>query len=155
CLCLSALPLFLETNVVVILASTIAGDQVTSDILTNTISGSATSSNCNYPDNSTPACVNGNPCGFICLDGCTAIPPENTTTCGCIAPSLIYNGTRRWVGSGSRTEKGRGWTACGVFGGGARVWECIDTARDLESCGGCVLPLTPYSPIGKDCTALP
>ncbi|KAH9966292.1 hypothetical protein BJV74DRAFT_954325 [Russula compacta] len=45
--------------------------------------------------------------------------------------------------------------ACGVFGGGARAWECVHTARDLESCGGCVLPLTPFSPIGIDCTELP
>jgi hypothetical protein len=26
------------------------------------------------------------------------------------------------------------WAACGVFGGGARAWECINTAHDLESC---------------------
>ena len=80
---------------------------------------------------------------------------------------------KRWVGSGSCTENGHGWAACGVFGGGARAWECVNTARDLESCecatrgivefflnllflgGGCVLPLTPFSPIGQDCTAIP
>lgn len=72
---------------------------------------------------------------------------------------------------------GPGWAACGVFGGGPRAWECVNTARDLESCkslttalvrkqtngpvcprcqgGGCVLPLTAHSPIGKDCSALP
>lgn len=37
CLCLSALPLFLETNLVALLAVTIAGQQVTSDILTNLV----------------------------------------------------------------------------------------------------------------------
>jgi hypothetical protein len=68
------------------------------------------------------------------------------------------------------------WAACGVFGGAARSWECINTARDLESCeyspenvfasicayrltldsgGGCMLPLTPYVPVGQDCTSLP
>ncbi|KAI9439301.1 hypothetical protein H4582DRAFT_2076004 [Lactarius indigo] len=62
---------------------------------------------------------------------------------------------RRWVGSGSCSQMGHGWAACGVFGGGARAWECVDTAHDLESCGGCVLPLMPYSPIGHDCTTLP
>ena len=37
CLCLSALPLFLETNLVALLAVTIAGQQVTSDILTDLV----------------------------------------------------------------------------------------------------------------------
>ena len=37
CLCLSALPLFLETNVVALLAVTIAGEPVTSDVLTNLV----------------------------------------------------------------------------------------------------------------------
>ena len=133
-----------------------------------------------------PACIDGDPCGFTCTDGYTASPPENPTTCLCAAPNVICNGNcvapgacpssqatlkRRWIGSGSCTERGHGWAACGVFGGGARAWECVNTARDLESCecawnaltqnliqslgGGCVLPLTPYSPIGQDCTALP
>ena len=89
---------------------------------------------------------------------------------------------KRWVGSGACAEKGPGWAACGVFGGGARAWECVNIARDLESCeclgrvpgvlhipvhveidtrlspfvgGGCVLPLSAYTPIGVDCTALP
>ncbi|KAH9956649.1 hypothetical protein BGW80DRAFT_1387324, partial [Lactifluus volemus] len=47
------------------------------------------------------------------------------------------------------------WAACGVFSGGARAWECINTANNLESCGGCALPLTPFTPIGQDCSSLP
>ncbi|TFY74463.1 hypothetical protein EWM64_g9548, partial [Hericium alpestre] len=35
------------------------------------------------------------------------------------------------------------------------AWECVDTISDLESCGGCTLPLTPYTPLGTDCTAIP
>jgi hypothetical protein len=161
------------------------------------INSAAANSNCVYPDYSTPACVNGlngNTCGFQCTDGFTASPPENPATCACEAPSVVCNGQcvsaagscpssvaalkkKRWVGSGSCAEMGPEWTACGVFGGGARAWECINTARDLESCkcpplqsvcvcvrlttgwlhsgGGCVLPLTPYTRIGQDCTALP
>jgi hypothetical protein len=69
-----------------------------------------------------------------------------------------------------------------VLGRGARAWECVNIARDLESCeclgrvpgvlhipvhaeidthlsplvgGGCVFPLSAYFPIGVDCTALP
>ncbi|KAN0135202.1 hypothetical protein V8E53_007093 [Lactarius tabidus] len=169
CLCLSALPLFLETNVVALLAVKILGTEAITDLLTNIILGGAPS-NCKYPDHSKPACIDGNPCGFTCTDGFTASPPENPTTCICAAPNMVCNGKcvapgacpssqatlkKRWIGSGSCTEWGHGWAACGVFGGGARAWECVNTARDLESCGGCVLPLTPYSPMGQDCTALP
>lgn len=170
CLCLSALPVFLETNVVALLAVTIAGEKVVTDVLTNLIIGSAPSSHCVYPAHSTPACINGNPCGFTCTDGFTPSPASNPTTCVCAAPNMVCNGKcvapgacpssqpmakRRWVGSGACTEMGHGWAACGVYGGNSRAWECVDTARDLESCGGCVLPLTPYSPLGEDCTSLP
>ena len=139
-----------------------------------------------------PACVNGNPCGFTCTNGFSAYPPSNPTACVCHAPNAVCNGQcgspgacpssispavadrrRRWLGSGSCTEMGPGWAACGVFGGGARAWECVDTARDLESCecacpgvttlhprfffsgGGCAFPLTPHSPFGQDCTGIP
>jgi hypothetical protein len=172
CLCLSALPLFLENNVVAILGVTIAGDQVVTDILTNIVRRNATvtrnvpdrilfqttnaavNANCNYPYHSSPACVNGNPCGFTCLDGYAPSPAANPTTCECAPPNMVCNGQcvptnscpssqatpqKRWIGSGSCTEKGHGWAACGVFGGGARAWECVNTARDLESCE-CVLP---------------
>ncbi|KAH9036469.1 hypothetical protein EDB85DRAFT_758455 [Lactarius pseudohatsudake] len=170
CLCLSALPLFLETNIVALLAVDIAGEQVVSDILANLILGKAPESHCNYPEHGVPVCVDGNPCRFRCIDGFTPFPPSNPTMCICSTPNVICNGKcvapgacptsnalpkRRWVGSGSCKEMGRGWDACGVFGGGARAWECVDTAHDLESCGGCVLPLTPYSPVGQDCTAIP
>jgi hypothetical protein len=88
---------------------------------------------------------------------------------------------RSWVGSGICSEMGPGWVACGVLGGGSRAWECVNSARDLESCkylcslplslyvvpqtdasclslckgGGCMFPLTAYSPVGKDCSTLP
>ncbi|KAH9961978.1 hypothetical protein BC827DRAFT_250164 [Russula dissimulans] len=58
---------------------------------------------------------------------------------------------KRWVGSGSCMEMGPGWAACDVFGGGRRAWECVNTARDLESCGGFMFrPLTSHSPVGTD-----
>jgi hypothetical protein len=167
CLCLSALPLFLETNVVALLAVDILGTQAITDLLTNIVRrmcyctlkmchdivsfqilGHAPS-NCKYPDHSKPACTNGNPCGFTCTDGFTPSPPEKPTTCVCAAPNMVCNGKcvapgacpssqstlkKRWIGSGSCTERGHGWAACGVFGGGARAWECVNIARDLESC---------------------
>jgi len=83
CLCLSDLPAFLETNVVGILAVTIAGEPVVTDILTSLINNAASISNCVYPDHSTPACVNGNPCGFNCDAGFTPTPAVNSTECVC------------------------------------------------------------------------
>ena len=93
------------------------------------------------------------PCGFTCTNGFSAYPPSNPTACVCNAPNAVCNGQcgspgacpssispavadrrRRWLGSGSCKEMGPGWAACGVFGGGARAWECVNTARDLESC---------------------
>ncbi|KAI9453933.1 hypothetical protein F5148DRAFT_985380 [Russula earlei] len=153
CLCLSALPLFIETDVVAILAVTLAGEDAVTGILTKLILGAAPKTSCVYPPHSTPACVGRNPCGFQCEDGYSPSPPVAPTTCACPPPNVVCNDN--WLGSGSCAETGPGWTACGVFGGGRRAWECVNTARDLESCGGCVLPLTPYSPIGTDCTTLP
>lgn len=58
-----------------------------------------------------------------------------------------------------------GWTNCPVparRGGGAALlaaWECVNTAEDVESCGGCVAGLDlvaaldlPVGAIGTDCT---
>jgi hypothetical protein len=190
CLCLSALPVFLETNIVAILAVTIAGDQVVTAILTSLVRGrwffnrhaclcadhdlslfqlnEAAPQNCNYPTHSTPACVNENPCGFSCTDGFTASPPTNPTTCVCSPPSVVCNGVcqaigacpssqppskkkRSWVGSGSCSDMGPGWAACGVFGGGPRAWECVDTARDLESCKCALWPRVCSAADGSVC----
>jgi hypothetical protein len=41
---------------------------------------------------------------------------------------------KRWVGSGACAEKGAEWAACGVYGGRPHAYECVNTARDLESC---------------------
>ncbi|KAH9051581.1 hypothetical protein EDB83DRAFT_2316717 [Lactarius deliciosus] len=169
CLCLSGIALYLESDPIGILAVEAAGETAITNVLTEIILESAPNSLCTYPDYSVPTCVDGSPCGFTCIDGFTSSPSSDPTTCVCTAPNVVCNGEcvaagacptssplkRRWVGSGSCTEMGHGWAACGVFGGGARAWECVDTAHDLESCGGCVLPLTPYSPIGQDCTAIP
>ncbi|KAI0065204.1 hypothetical protein BV25DRAFT_1799239, partial [Artomyces pyxidatus] len=153
CLCLSAIPTFLQTNALAIVAVAIAGNEVVTAIITALINEAAPKSRCTYPPNAAPACISGNPCGFTCPNGFTPSPPSHPTTCVCSPPHTICNG--RWMGSGFCSERGEGWMACGVFGGGARAWECLDTANDLESCGGCALPLTPYTPLGTDCTALP
>ncbi|KAN0135206.1 hypothetical protein V8E53_007097 [Lactarius tabidus] len=178
CLCVSDIPLFMVTNTVAEDAVNIAGEDATSEMLSSLVRRKATmllkieesAPVCNYPGISIPTCVNGDPCGFTCMNGYTPSPSDSPTDCICAAPNIVCNGNcvaqgacpssqatlqKRWVGSGSCTERGYGWTACGVFGRGTRAWECVNTELDLESCGGCVFPLTPFSRIGKDCTALP
>ena len=119
--------------------------------LISQLNTAAAKKNCIYPEYSTPACVNGMTCGFTCADGFTPSPSDNPTTCGCSVPLVNCNGQcvvagscpssqplrkkrRSWVGSGSCTDMGPGWVACGVLDGGPRAWECINGARDLESC---------------------
>ncbi|TFY64336.1 hypothetical protein EVG20_g5973 [Dentipellis fragilis] len=172
CLCLSALPLFIETNVVAVAAVALVGEGVVSAAITALINDAAPKSQCKFPEHATPACVDNNPCGFQCGDGFTPSPAKKPTQCVCEPPKTVCNGVcgkfphcatskplskrdKRWEGSGTCTSRGEGWMACGVFGGAARAWECIDTTNDLESCGGCAIPLTPYTPFGVDCTAIP
>lgn len=119
-------------------------------LIVSQLFSSPTLSHCDYPDHSIPTCQIGNPCGFQCVDGFAPHPPGRATTCECQKPSVVCNGRcvpqgacpshkpshdkRRWAGSGTCAEMGAGWIACGVYGGGARAWECINTAHDLESC---------------------
>ncbi|KAH9994315.1 hypothetical protein BJV74DRAFT_351374 [Russula compacta] len=169
CLCLSDVPDFITTDPIASQAVAIYGPTEIIYILKLAINGGQ--QQCGYPASSIPTCSNGSPCGFQCTDGLTPFPEDSPTSCECQPPSTLCNGQcmasaacpssavpdrkRRWVGSGSCAEMGPEWTACGVFGGAARAWECVNTAHDLESCGGCVLPLTPFSPAGIDCTELP
>jgi len=170
CLCQSGISQFILSNSITKPAVDQFGSTIVTAIVTNLLLTSPSLSHCDYPDHSVPTCQSGNPCGFQCVDGFTAHPPGHPTTCQCQKPSVVCNGRcvsqgacpsqkpsnnrRRWAGSGACAEMGAGWTACGVYGGGARAWECIDTAHDLESCGGCVLPLAQSSPVGRDCTAI-
>ena len=63
------------------------------------------------------------------------------------------------VDSGNHAQCPIGYEACmvptitkkAVFDTGA--FECIKTASDLESCGGCAYPL-PGRPTGQDCSAI-
>ena len=111
------------------------------------ITNQAAGANCVFPENSSPACVDGQQnCGFTCNAGFT--PSYNPPACVCAPPNILCNGQcqaglcpsaqalkkKRWAGSVSCSERGPGWAACGVYGGGPRAWECVNTARDLESC---------------------
>ncbi len=114
------------------------------------INNAAASQNCQYPEHSVPTCDGDGDCAFTCTHGFT-LTNSNPPTCACPPPSVVCNGQcqgpgacpsanarvdkrKRWVGSGSCIEKGPGWAACGVYGGGHRAWECVNIDRDLESC---------------------
>jgi len=169
CLCLSGVQQFVQTNVAAQAAVLLVGLADTTNDVTKLIGNSRSKSTCVYPDNSVPACTSGNVCGFSCTNGYNAVPANKPTSCVCNAPSVVCNGQCVAAGLcpssvpvskkrslvGSCTDMGPGWAACAVPGGGRRAWECINTVRDLESCGGCMYPLTVYSPIGTDCSTLP
>ncbi|TFK94951.1 hypothetical protein K466DRAFT_534758 [Polyporus arcularius HHB13444] len=125
---------------------------------------------CVYPDNADPVCASGTPCGFKCKNGFTASPDKHPIDCLCKFPHKVCNGvcgSFKACPSGKpfrrdalrkRAICGEGLTACGIFGHSSfshEAWECINTATDLESCGGCAFPLDAFSPHGLDCTAIP
>ncbi|TFY64341.1 hypothetical protein EVG20_g5976 [Dentipellis fragilis] len=151
CLCLSEIPQFLQSNIVAEASVSVAGTAATTAALTTLVNSHAPQSLCIYPLHSVPTCTSGNPCGFMCTDGFSWSPVMSPAQCACEAPLAVCNGVcgeagacsttaplakreRRFEGSGSCNARGDGWLACGVFGGAARAWECINTANDPESC---------------------
>jgi len=113
CLCVSALPVFLTTNLVAIAAVEALGAVDVIALLTALINGG-------------PPCSAG-PSARIKRD--TYILSDN------ICPAAM--------------------TLCGVQSGWSKTaWECIDTERDLESCGGCSVGILGTTPSGIDCTAV-
>ncbi|EMD32530.1 hypothetical protein CERSUDRAFT_87858 [Gelatoporia subvermispora B] len=172
CLCLSVLPTFIETNLIAIAAVDLVGQASVLSALTGMVNDAADHKSCSYPDHSSPFCEAGNPCGFTCSDGFTPFPAKNPTSCVCESPQTVCNGVcGDFKGCASSGPKKRdtqirkravcedGLTPCGVFGWqgqrSSQAWECVDTTSDLESCGGCAIPLHYASPHGIDCTALP
>ncbi|KAH8094606.1 hypothetical protein BXZ70DRAFT_348089 [Cristinia sonorae] len=172
CLCISGIPLFVKSNSVAIAAVNIAGIASVSAELTAMINTAKGHQKCTYPDNCDPLCAKSNPCGFQCKNGFSPFPPSKPTDCVCLSPKKVCNGIcgdfpscpsahpKRELEMAKRYATcDKGFTACGVFGWpgmrASQAWECIDTTSDLESCGGCAVPLTISSPQGIDCTAIP
>lgn len=101
---------------------------------------------CEYPELATPQCLDTDPCSFTCSNGfirsggqCICAAPNTLCNGNCVpptfnCPSSVAPDRRRWDGASECNSRGGGHMACGVYGRGARVWECIDTDNDLESC---------------------
>ncbi|KAI0074391.1 hypothetical protein K474DRAFT_66776 [Panus rudis PR-1116 ss-1] len=166
CLCVSGIPNFLQSNVVGQAAVAVAGAPAATAALQSLITASG--SVCSYPDNAAPICTTSNPCSFTCSNGFTA----TNLDCVCPAPSRVCNGVCGDFGTACPSavltpEKrdglqkrgavcSKGLTACGVYGWSqSKSWDCVDTQNDIESCGGCAVPLTLSSPVGVDCTTIP
>ncbi|KAI0783349.1 hypothetical protein C8Q75DRAFT_810935 [Abortiporus biennis] len=169
CLCISALPLFIETNAVAIAAVNLVGVASVTAEITALINSASGHKSCSYPDHADPICSAADVCGFQCKDGFELSPDKKT----CICSGIVCNG-KCIIGKACPSSVAKrdietiqkrsascsdGFTACGVYGWtGLRsntAWECVDTTNDLESCGGCTIPLGPSIPRGIDCTAIP
>ncbi|KAJ3487120.1 hypothetical protein NLI96_g3750 [Meripilus lineatus] len=170
CVCISGIPDLIRTNAKLNSAVNIVGIASVTAQLNAAINKSSGHKPCSFPDNALSACTKGNPCGFTCKNGFTPFPPTKPTECKCLPPKKVCNGVCGDFkacpsGKPKREELEKrsvcdyGYTACGIYGWtGFRstpAYECIDTSSDLESCGGCAIPLAPGSPRGIDCTAIP
>ncbi|OCH89939.1 hypothetical protein OBBRIDRAFT_755737 [Obba rivulosa] len=173
CLCLSTVPSFILTNSVAQAAVALVGQSATQTAIDNLITSSSSKKTCSYPDNASPACSSSNPCSFTCSNGYTPWPPSNPSSCACVFPKKECNGVcgnfntctspqarKRAVpvSMRARASCATGLTPCGVPSSAwarSPAWECVDTESDLESCGGCAIPLGGGTSMGIDCAALP
>ncbi|THH16066.1 hypothetical protein EW146_g4521 [Bondarzewia mesenterica] len=180
CLCLSALPLFLQTNANVKALVDILGNTAVDALLTALVNSVPSSRQCIYPAHSSPLCTKNDPCGHSCQPPyvpqngqCVCSPPykECNGKCGqshkgCssavpVAKRDLRNAhqNRIHILAHAQAECAPGETVCGVYHGSAE-FECVNTDNALESCGGCAIP-NPFTspsqqgPKGIDCTSLP
>lgn len=166
CACLSNVPSLVKSNSALSKASSVFGDSKVSDFINSKIHEGG--KNCNYPDHCTPSCTPENPCGFQCTDGytadgdkCSCKPPykECNGKCGPASSCPSKSPHKRDADEWKRTAHcNNGHAACGVLWSSKltkHAYECVDAENDLESCGGCSIPLHRGSPVGVDCTSLP
>lgn len=176
CICASTVRPFVQANVKTRLAVTLVGEQAVVNAILNIVTKDGKT--CTYPEHSMPMCLVGTPCSFGCIDGYTRVGKN----CVCQSPKIVCNGicqsqacssgvpqnpskrgidplharTRMRILTEERCPMGH--RLCGVGGNkGADNWECIDTRRTLDSCGGCTYPyaLEEHPISGMDCTAIP
>ncbi|KAI0044192.1 hypothetical protein FA95DRAFT_1681380 [Auriscalpium vulgare] len=182
CICLSDVPdAFYSNNIVLKSLRAKIGVLALTTLTTSLVKDNGTM--CTYPTGATPVCSQSDPCGFQC----PAPLVQQASQCVCAAPYTSCNGVcgvfpngcgmavpqkfswKRNVLAGrslgikthaeAQTTCHSGETVCGVPRRSVG-FECLDLARTLDSCGGCVYP-SPFllpskqGPPGKDCSVLP
>lgn len=166
CTCLSQVSSIVKSNSALSYAASVFGNSKVNDFISNQVKNGG--KNCVYPDHATPKCTPQNPCDFDCGDGytpaggkCVCKHPytECDGKCGyfyyCPSKSAQKRDADEWK---RKAHCDSGYTACGVYWSSrltSDAYECVDTKNDLESCGGCSIPLHRGSPLGTDCTSLP
>ncbi|KAI0753252.1 hypothetical protein C8Q80DRAFT_1151189 [Daedaleopsis nitida] len=175
CVCLSNLQAFIDANSgAQELLDDLDGDNQLVDSILTAIIGQQ-GEQCTYPDNSVPACTSDDVCAFTCTNGFTASPANAPDSCVCESPNTVCNGVcgsqacPSGVSNGRRSDYGaslrrraihscpRTHIACGAYerrGAHSLPFDCVDAQNDLESCGGCLVPLDKFSPVGVDCSAI-
>jgi len=184
CLCLSALPVVVETNDQLRLLANTYGNNVVIQDLATLINNAPNRQNCRYPQYSQPVCSTDNPCDFNCeypyvpkgqkcvceypYTLCNGVCGNFKQGCGSAVPqphqrSINPNLKARSHGIATYEDAlatcGEGEEVCGVYQGSAG-FECLNTDITLESCGGCMAPnpflrTSEQGSEGVDCTTLP
>ncbi|KAI0248054.1 hypothetical protein BJV78DRAFT_1240659 [Lactifluus subvellereus] len=183
CLCLSALPVAVETNDELRLLAKTYGKIVVMQDLATLINYAPNKQNCRYPKYSQPVCRIDNPCDFNCEHPyvprgkhcvceypytlCNGVCGVFKHGCGSAVPHPYQRGINPNLKARSHgifthedalATCDEGEEVCGVYQGSA-AFECLNTDITLESCGGCMAP-SPFltseqGPEGVDCTTLP
>ncbi|KAI0815378.1 hypothetical protein BC629DRAFT_865281 [Irpex lacteus] len=98
-------------------------------------------------------------CNGLCVEASAVGACPSSTPTVTLTPARKRELEERKV-KGKCDKRGMGWQTCGVWGSGSeekgdKAWECVDTQRDVESCGGCMIPFGHNLATGIDCTAIP
>ncbi|KAI0270428.1 hypothetical protein BC834DRAFT_818875 [Gloeopeniophorella convolvens] len=154
CLCLSALPLAITTDLRLAALANIFGKDALNAVLVALINTVPERQHCSYPPHSKSLCQVGNPCGFDCDapwkpsgSQCVCPPPYSVCNgvcgsfphgCGSAAPQPPYKRLNARAGSirtfqEALTTCGQGERICGVYHGSA-AFECLNTDTTLDSC---------------------
>ncbi|KAI9636932.1 uncharacterized protein MKK02DRAFT_34011 [Dioszegia hungarica] len=148
---LSAVLLGLDTNVLV---------PVVAAALVNILGTSQpTTPRCEYPAGAIPtSCTT---CDFDCDAAAGFIKCGTTCFAGAVCPSALVGGSRRRElprGQAANLLCPAEMTACALPVAASTKWarnfECLDTTKNVDTCGGCEFPL-PDQPKGVDCTIIP
>ncbi|KAG6833134.1 hypothetical protein H0H87_010848 [Tephrocybe sp. NHM501043] len=177
CLCINDLNIFLDSDVGILLGSILGGKDSLLAKIKLLINTSPQSVSCTFPTHSHKLCVSGQPCAFECDPPYVQVGKE----CACPPPKIECNGVcgdfphgcssavpqkpRRELGpitsyAAAKAVCTPGQIVCGIPGHeGTKDFECVDTSRSLDSCGGCIeqhgFSDGPSSPNGIDCGHLP